>query len=58
MLTTNMLVARLLEIQKTFPNAPIRAQGWNDQGDLMDIELRGDIRLERDAVGNPVVMLR
>ena len=58
MLTANMLVARLLEIQKTFPNAPIRAQGWNDQGDLMDIELRGDIRLERDAVGNPVVMLR
>ena len=58
MLTTNMLVARLLEIQKTFPNALVRAQGWNDQGDLMDIELRGDIRLERDAVGNPVVMLR
>jgi len=58
MLTTSMLVAMLLEIQKTFPNAPIKAQGWNDQGDLMDIDLRGDIRLERDAVGNPVVLLR
>jgi len=53
-----MLVARLLEIQKVFPNAPIKAQGWSDQGDLMDIDLRGDIRLERDAVGNPVVLLR
>jgi len=58
MLTTSMLVARLLEIQKVFPNAPIKAQGWSDQGDLMDIDLRGDIRLERDAVGNPVVLLR
>ena len=58
MITVQMLIARLLEIQKTFPNAPIRAQGWNDQGDLMDIDLRGDVRLERDPVGNPVVMLR
>jgi hypothetical protein len=58
MITVQMLSDRLLEAKQRFPNAPIRVQAWSDQGDLVDIELRGDIRLDRDAYGNPVVTLR
>jgi hypothetical protein len=52
------LIRILTNVQNNFPTAAIRVQGWNDQGDLMDFPLRGDARLERDAVGNPVVVLR
>jgi len=52
------LIRILTNVQNNFPSAAIRVQGWNDQGDLMDFPLRGDARLERDAVGNPVVVLR
>ena len=52
------LYKRLGEILKTYPTIDIRAEGWNDQGDLMQIPLRGDVRLERDHVGAPVVVIR
>lgn len=52
------LIAGLQRIGTTFPTAEVRVQGWNDSGDLTDIQLRGDIRLERDAYGNPVVIIR
>ena len=52
------LITALQRIQATYPSARVRVQGWNDSGDLADIELRGDVRLERDAVGNPVVVIR
>lgn len=52
------LVKILSRIQQTFPNAPIKAEGWNDMGDLMSFELRGDVRLERDMTGDPVIVLR
>lgn len=58
MLTVSMLVSRLLEIQRTYPNAPISAQGWNDSGDLMDLKLRGDVRIERDAFGQAIIIIR
>lgn len=54
----NELVRILTQAQNNFPTAAVRVQGWNDQGDLMDFPLRGDVRLERDSVGNPVVVLR
>jgi hypothetical protein len=52
------LVTALSKIQQTFPNAVVAVEGWNDMGDLMQFELRGDIRLERDGVGNPMIVLR
>lgn len=58
MVMVSELIAKLDNIRQTFPNAVVKAQGWNDQGDLMDLDLRGDVRLERDAVGNPVIMVR
>jgi len=58
MITVQMLIARLMEIHKNFPTAEVRAEGWNDHGDLMDIRLRGDVRLQRDGEGNPTVVLR
>jgi hypothetical protein len=54
----SQLITALQRIQTTFPTAVVRVQGWNDMGDLNDIQLRGDVRLERDAVGNPVVIIR
>jgi len=58
MITVQALIARLLEVHKNFPTAEVRAEGWNDLGDLMDIRLRGDIRLQRDSEGNPLVVIR
>lgn len=58
MMTVHALATRLTEIANTYPNVPIKVQGWNELGDLMDIELRGDIRLERDRLGQPVLVLR
>lgn len=52
------LISRLTDLRNTFPNAQVRAEGWSDQGDLMDFPLRGDVRLGRDALGNPIVVLR
>ena len=52
------LINRLVAIRAQFPNAQVKAEGWNDSGDLMSIDLRGDVRLQRDAVGNPVIYLR
>ena len=52
------LIKVLTTIERRFPNAPVRVEGWNDSGDLTDIQLRGDVRLGRDAVGNPVIILR
>ncbi len=58
MVTVSELIIALQQIQKTFPTARVYAEGWNDQGDLSKVELRGDVRLERDAVGNPIINLR
>lgn len=52
------LALALSKIQQTFPNAPVKVEGWNDMGDLMSFDLRGDVRLERDSVGNPIIVLR
>jgi len=49
---------QLTEILKTFPDIHIRAEGWNDLGDLMQLPLRGDVRLERDIDGNPIITIR
>jgi hypothetical protein len=57
-MTVSELVQRLTQIGQTFPNAPVHTQGWDDMGNLQDIVLRGDVRLERDSVGNPVIVLR
>jgi len=54
----SQLITELQRIQTTFPTARVRVQGWNDMGDLNDIHLRGDVRIERDSVGLPVVVLR
>lgn len=52
------LVRALTHIQRTYPDAQVRAEGWNDVGDLMDIRIRGDVRLGRDDVGKLIVILR
>ena len=57
-MTVRELAERLTQISGTFPNAPVHTQGWDDMGNLQDIVLRGDVRLERDSVGNPVIVLR
>ena len=57
-MTVSELAQRLTQIGQTFPNAPVHTQGWDDMGNLQDIVLRGDVRLERDSVGNPVIVLR
>lgn len=57
-MTVTELYNRLDKIRQTFPNAPVRMQGWSDTGDLTDVAVHGDIRLERDAVGNPVIVIR
>ena len=57
-MTISELYRKLESLKNTFPNAPVLVQGWNDMGDLMDIELRGDIRIERNEVGNPVIVMR
>lgn len=52
-------LARILhQVSQNFPTAPIRVQAWNDSGDLQDIRIKGDVRLERDEVGTPVVVIR
>ena len=58
MMTVHALATRMTEISNTYPNVPVKVQGWNELGDLMDIELRGDIRIERDRYGQPVLVLR
>lgn len=58
MTTVTELTKVLQQISQTFPNAPVSVQGWDDMGNLQDIRLRGDVRLERDSVGNPVIVLR
>lgn len=57
-MTVSELIKALVRISQTFPNAPVHTQGWDDMGNLQDIVLRGDVRLERDNVGNPVIVLR
>jgi hypothetical protein len=57
-MTVSELIQVLENIRKTFPNAPVHAQGWDDMGNLQDFSLRGDVRLERDPVGNPLIVLR
>ena len=57
-MTVSELAQKLSQISQTFPNAPVHTQGWDDMGNLQDIVLRGDVRLERDSVGNPVIVLR
>ena len=37
---------------------PVTAQGFNESGDLVDLKLRGDIRLDHDAVGNLFLIIR
>lgn len=52
-------LARMLhQASQTFPTAEVRVQAWNDSGDLQDVRIKGDVRLERDAVGTPVVVIR
>jgi hypothetical protein len=58
MMTVTQLIRQLEHIRQTYPDMPLKAQGWNDSGDLMDFYLKGDLRLERDMVGNPVLVLR
>jgi len=57
-MTVQQLISALQQIGYTFPDAQIGVQGWDDMGNLQDINLRGDVRLERDHVGNPLVVLR
>ena len=52
------LLQHLTEILKTYPTIDVRAEGWNDEGDLMQLKLRGDVRLERSETGTPVIVLR
>jgi hypothetical protein len=58
MMTVTQLIHKLEQVRQNYPDMPLKAQGWNDSGDLMDFYLKGDLRLERDAVGNPVLVLR
>lgn len=58
MVTITQLMEKLEQVRYTYPNIPVKAEGWNDSGDLMDITLRGDVRLVRDKYGNPVLVLR
>ncbi len=52
-------LARILhQASQTFPTAEVRVQAWNDSGDLQDVRIRGDVRVERDAVGTPVIVIR
>lgn len=37
---------------------PVIAQGFNESGDMVDLKLRGDIRLDHDAVGNLFLIIR
>jgi hypothetical protein len=57
-MTVQELLTALTRISQTLPNARVRVQAWNDSGDLQDIHLRGDVRLERSALGEPEVVLR
>lgn len=57
-MTVEQLAHILTQAAQKFPHATVKAQGWNDMGDLMDFELRGDVRVERDVVGNSVIVLR
>jgi hypothetical protein len=52
------LMKALQQIQQTFPNAEVRVEAWNDSGDLQNVKLRGDVRLGRDHVGVPEVVIR
>lgn len=58
MTTVRQLAQALHQISQTFPNAQVSVQGWDDMGNLQDFQLRGDVRLERDSVGNPIIVLR
>lgn len=58
MMTVTQLIRQLEHVHRTVGDMPLKAQGWNDSGDLMDFYLKGDLRLERDMVGNPVLILR
>jgi hypothetical protein len=57
-MTVGELMQVLQQAHNTFPTAEVRVQGWSANGDLENIVLRGDVRLERDEVGMPVVVLR
>jgi hypothetical protein len=57
-MTVTELAKALQQAANTFPNAQVLVQGWDDMGNLQDIKLRGDVRLERDKVGNPTIVLR
>ena len=57
-MTVRELIQRLQQVNPALLDAPVRTQGWDDMGNLQDFALRGDLRLERDAVGNPIVVLR
>ncbi len=57
-MTITELINALARIQTTFPNIRVRAEGWNEMGDLSSFPVHGDVRLERDSVGNPVVVIR
>lgn len=57
-----MTVAELLNLLKRvhvqYGSTPIVAEGWNDSGDLTQVKLRGDLRLEQDKYGQPLIVLR
>ena len=57
-MTITELMTALSRIQGTFPSAQVHVEGWNDMGDLNNIAIRGDVRVERDHVGNPLVVIR
>lgn len=57
-MTASELASVLQQISHTFPTAQVIVQGWDDMGNLQDIKLKGDVRMERDSVGIPVVVIR
>jgi hypothetical protein len=57
-MTVTELISLLDSYARTFPTATVKAQGWDDMGNLQDFALRGDVRLERDNVGMPTIVVR
>lgn len=57
-MTVSELARILYQASQSFPTAEVRVQAWDDSGDLQDVRIKGDVRLERDAVGIPVVVIR
>ena len=57
-MTVAQLLTALQRIDARHLNLQVAVEGWNDMGDLTQIELRGDLRLEHDSMGTPRVIIR